>query len=202
MKILVVECMQEISSFNPLPSGYENFQVLRGADMFDQRGRNQAIGGALAVFDARPDVEVIPAVSARSGSAGLLSAEGWKKLSTEVMDAVRAKIDQADAIYFSLHGAMGADGELDPEGWLLSETRALAGNKPMVISLDLHGILTDRMLRQVDGLAIYWTYPHVDFADTGRRAAELLLRLIDRPAKPTVARIVIPALVRGDELIT
>ena len=31
---------------------------------------------------------------------------------------------------------------------------------------------------------------------------ELLLRLIDRPAKPTIARVVIPALVRGDELIT
>jgi microcystin degradation protein MlrC len=58
------------------------------------------------------------------------------------------------------------------------------------------------MLRQIDGLAIYWTYPHVDFFDTGRRAAALLLRLIAQPAKPTIARVVIPALVRGDELIT
>jgi microcystin degradation protein MlrC len=202
MKILVVECMQEISSFNPLPSGYEDFHILRGEEIYQQRGRNQAIGGALAVLDARPDIEVVPAISARAGSAGLLSAAGWHRLSTEIMDAVRQNIDQIDAIYFSLHGAMGADGELDPEGWLLSETRALAGTKPMVISLDLHGILTDRMLRQVDGLAIYWTYPHVDFADTGRRAAELLLRLIDKPARPTIARVTIPALVRGDELIT
>ena len=201
-RILVVECMQEISSFNPLPSEYENFHILRGNAMYEQRGRNQAIGGALSVFDARRDVAVVAAISARSGSAGLLSAAGWHRLSSEIMDAVRANIDRVDAIYFSLHGAMGADGELDPEGWLLEQTRALAGNKPMVISLDLHGILTDRMLRQVDGLAIYWTYPHVDFADTGRRAAELLLRLIDRPAKPVIARVVIPALVRGDELIT
>jgi microcystin degradation protein MlrC len=28
-----------------------------------------------------------------------------------------------------------------------------------VISLDLHGILTDRMLRQIDGVAIYHTIP-------------------------------------------
>jgi len=201
-RILIVECMQEISSFNPMLSGYENFHILRGDEIYQQRGRNQAIGGALSVFEARRDLEVVPAISARSGSAGLLAAPGWRKLSTEIMDAVRAKISQVDAVYFSLHGAMGADGELDPEGYLLSETRKLAGNKPMVISLDLHGILTDLMLRQVDGLAIYWTYPHVDFANTGRRAAELLLRLIDKPAKPTIARIVIPALVRGDELIT
>jgi microcystin degradation protein MlrC len=131
-----------------------------------------------------------------------MSAAGWHRLSADIMDCIRAKIDQADAVYFSLHGAMGADGELDPEGYLLKETRARAGKKPIVISLDLHGILTDRMLRQIDGLAIYWTYPHVDFFDTGRRAAELLLRLIDKPVKPTIARVVIPALVRGDELIT
>jgi type I restriction enzyme M protein len=29
-RILVAECMQEISSFNPLPSGYENFRIERG----------------------------------------------------------------------------------------------------------------------------------------------------------------------------
>ena len=98
---------------------------------------------------------------------------------------------------------MGADGELDPEGHLLTEIRRMAGpDMPIVISLDLHGILTDRMLRQIDGLAIYHTYPHVDFADTGKRAARLLLRLLRGGVRPVIARVVIPALVRGDELIT
>jgi hypothetical protein len=93
---------------------------------------------------------------------------------------------------------MGADGELDPEGWVLREVRALAGAQvPIVMSLDLHGILTDRMLRQVDGLTIYHTYPHVDFADTGARAAKLLLKLMAGGVKPTIARVTIPALVRG-----
>ena len=113
------------------------------------------------------------------------------------------KLDGVDGIYVSLHGAMGADGELDPEGHLLGEIRRMAGpDIPIVISLDLHGILTDRMLRQIDGLAIYHTYPHVDFADTGKRAAHLLLRLMRGGIRPVIARVVIPALVRGDELIT
>src|SRR5438876_9325354 len=183
--------MQEISSFNPLPSGYENFHILRGDSVYQQRGRNQAIAGALSVFEHAQGVEVVPAISARSGSAGLLSVAGWHKLSTEIIDHVRTRIDQVDAVYFSLHGAMGAECDLDPEGWLLEQTRAMAPGKPIVISLDLHGILTDRMLRQIDGLAIYWTYPHVDFFDTGRRAAELLLRLMDTDVKPVIARVVI-----------
>lgn len=202
-RILIVECMQEISSFNPIPSGYDSFHVERGEELYAQRGLNTSIGGALQVFEARGDVTVVPAYGARAGSAGLLSAEGWARLSGELLAAVAAALRDVDGIYVSLHGAMGADGELDPEGRLLAEIRRLAGPAvPIVISLDLHGILTDRMLRQIDGLAIYHTYPHVDFADTGARAASFLLKLLNGTVRPVLARVVIPALVRGDELVT
>ncbi|MBP0438375.1 M81 family metallopeptidase [Tianweitania sediminis] len=202
-RILIVECMQEISSFNPVQSGYENFDVERGEELYRQRGRNTAVGGALSIFEADPTIQVVPAYAARAGSAGLLSATGWTRLRDEMMAAVRDGLQDIDGIYVSLHGAMGADGELDPEGEILTRVRELAGDAlPIVISLDLHGILTERMIRQVDGIAIYHTYPHVDFADTGARAARLLLDLLNGKRKPVIARCIIPALVRGDELIT
>jgi microcystin degradation protein MlrC len=202
-RILIVECMQEISSFNPVPAGYENFAVQRGEEIYRQAGLNSGIGGALAEFRRAPGVETVPVYSARSGSTGLLSAEGWAHLSQELVSAIAANVGNIDGVYVSLHGAMGADGELDPEGFVLTEVRRLVGpDVPVVISLDLHGILTDRMLRMIDGLAIYHTYPHVDFADTGARAARLLLRLIERQTRTVIARVIIPALVRGDELIT
>ena len=201
-RILLVECMQEISSFNQMPSGYEEFSVTRGPELLCQRGLNTGLGGAFEVFDAA-GIELVPTYSARAGSAGLLSAAGWKRLSGELVEAVAPAMNNIDGIYVSLHGAMGADGELDPEGWILTEVRRLAGpNIPIVITLDLHGILTDRMLKQIDGLSIYHTYPHVDFASTGARAAKLLLRLMAKPTRTTIARVVIPAIVRGDELIT
>ncbi len=202
-RILVAECTQEISSFNPVPSQYESFRVARGEEMREQEGLNTALGGALPVLrDA--GMEPVLAISAKAGSAGILSAQGWERLSRELLAAVETALQSGlDGVYFSLHGAMGAEGELDPEGYLLAETRRMVGERtPIVISLDLHGILTDRMLRQVDGLAAYHTYPHVDFADTGRRAAELLVRVMTQPIRPVIARVTIPALVRGDELIT
>jgi microcystin degradation protein MlrC len=102
-----------------------------------------------------------------------------------------------------MHGAMGADGELDPEGNLLERVREILGPRvPIVISLDLHGIFTERMARHIDAVAIYHTYPHVDFADTGERASKLLLRILDGGLKPVIGRVVVPCLVRGDELIT
>ena len=201
-RILIAECMQEISSFNPLPSQHENFRIEEGEAMLAQRGLNTAVGGALAVFAAR-GVEVVPAISARAGSAGLLSAPGWAQLSAQFIAAVERCAEGADGVYLSLHGAMGAEGDLDPEGTLLEAVRGIVGPRvPIVISLDLHGIATRRMLRVIDGFALYWTYPHVDFADTGERAARLLFRLISGAPSPAIVRVVIPALVRGDELIT
>lgn len=201
-RILIAECMQEISSFNPLPSDYENFSIQRGEELFSQRGQNTSVAGALSVFEAS-EAEVVPSFGAKSNSAGPLSAAGWERLSAEFLEAVSANLGEIDGVYLSFHGAMGAQNELDPEGHLLAQVRKLVGSEmPIVISLDLHGILTDRMLRQVNGLAIYHTYPHVDFADTGARAARLLLRLIAEDIRPVIARVVIPALVRGDELVT
>ncbi len=195
--------MQEISSFNPLQSGYDNFHIERGTQMLAQEGLNTSLGGAITVFRQK-GLEPVWSIGARAGSAGLLSAAGWKRLSAEVLESVaKQAATGVEGVYFSLHGAMAADGELDPEGYLLTETRRIVGpDIPIVISLDLHGILTDRMLRQINGVAIYHTYPHVDFASTGTRAAHILHRLVTTKVRPTIARVVIPTLVRGDELIT
>ncbi|MBI1777740.1 MAG: M81 family metallopeptidase [Proteobacteria bacterium] len=203
--ILIAECAQEISSFNPVPSEYTNFTVVRGDEIIQRhRDQNTSIAGALGVFKERADdIRVVPTYAATAYSAGMLSKKGFAKLSDELLAAIRAKAKGAAALYFSLHGAMGADGELDPEGNLLERAREILGPRiPIVISLDLHGILTERMLRHIDGVVIYHTYPHVDFADTGQRAARLLLRILDRAIKPVISRVVVPCLVRGDELIT
>jgi microcystin degradation protein MlrC len=203
LKILIAECTQEISSFNPLEAGFEDYFIETDDAFFRHRGLNSAIGGALSVFDQRADVEVLPTLAARAPSTGILAAASWKTLADTLLGAILPHAGKVNAIYFSLHGAMGAVGEPDPEGYLLTEVRQAFGNDiPLVISLDLHGILTDRMIRQIDGLAIYQTYPHHDFADTGRRAALHLLDIYDRKLKPVIARVTVPLLARGDECIT
>lgn len=202
MRILVAECTQEISSFNPLQSEYSDYAIDLGDTLANRRGLNTHIGGALSVFDKRADVDIVWTISARAPSTGPLSAPGWAQLRDQILGEILPHAGKVDAIYFSLHGAMGAVDEPDPEGALLEAVRKAFGDLPMVISLDLHGILTDKMLRQVDGLTIYQTYPHVDFADTGARAARLLLDIVDRGLKPVIARVKVPLLARGDECIT
>jgi microcystin degradation protein MlrC len=202
-RILIAECYQEVSSFNPTPSAYENFFIQHDKELLGERRKNTAIGGVLAVLERRTDVEVVPAILAQADSAGLLSSEGWARLSSEVLSAIARNLDGIDGILFSMHGAMAANGELDPEGALLERLRGMVSPRlPIVIAVDLHGIVTERMLRQIDGLAAYHTYPHVDVSDTGARAAALLLKILDEGLTPVIGGIRVPALVRGDELIT
>ena len=203
-RILIAECKQEVSTFNPHPSGYGDFGVRRGHELLDyHRTVRNEIGGALSVFDEAPDVALVPAYSAFFiTSGGTLAKPDWERIASEFLEEIR-KAPSVDGVYFCMHGAMASEEELDPEGWLLAETRKILGESiPIVVSLDLHGILTDRMVEHSDAIVAYHTYPHVDFFETGQRAARLLLRILAGEVKPVTAKVAIPALVRGDELIT
>jgi len=203
-RILIAECKQEVSTFNPVLSGYEDFTLRHGQSILDyHRLVRSEVGGALSVFDATPGVELMPTCSAHFiTSGGTLADAAFERLAGELLSSIKAA-PEVDGVYFSLHGAMATQSVGDPEGWLLEETRKIVGEKaPIVISLDLHGILTDRMLEQSDAAVAFHTYPHVDFFGTGERAARLLLRIVAGEVKPVTAKVTVPALVRGDELIT
>ena len=59
-KILVVDCEQEISSFNPLPSRYEDFTILRGRALFDAHAdADTCIRGFRDVLGQREDLELV-----------------------------------------------------------------------------------------------------------------------------------------------
>lgn len=207
-KILIGECKQEVSTFNPVPSSYDDFEVGWGQAIIDfHRGLNSEIAGALDIFEAAGSVTLVPTYSARARtSGGTLAQAAFERIRREFGEAVRQAVDEAgqiDGVYLSLHGAMSAAGEDDPEGLLMADVREIVGEDvPLVISLDLHGIVTDRMLTHADAVVAFHTYPHIDFATTGERAARLLLRIMAGEVRPVMAFVPIPALVRGNELIT
>ncbi len=206
-RILIAECKQEVSTFNPNMSGYEDFGIRFGQEIVDyhETVRNE-IGGALEVFRGVPGIELVPSFSAFFiTSGGTLADSAWTRISKEFLAAIRdaAATGPLDGVYFCMHGAMATETELDPEGFLLRESRKILGEEiPVVVSLDLHGILTDRMVEHSDAIVAYHTYPHVDFFETGQRAARLLLKIMAGEAEPVTAKVAVPALVRGDELIT
>ena len=74
---------------------------------------------------------------------------------------------------------MVAENTEDGEGELLKRIRTIVGGAmPIVASLDYHANLTPDMASLATALVGYRTYPHIDMAVTGKRAAELLDRLL------------------------
>ncbi len=202
-KILIAECRQEVSSFNPILSHYDDFKILEGDQILELKSARQEIAGALNVFEKRSAIQIVPTYSAHSiTSGGLLAGDDFKRIAREFLQSIKAA-PPVDAAYFALHGSMVSEGEEDPEGFLLQESRKILGEAiPIVTSLDMHGILTDRMVKHSDAIVVFHTYPHVDFYETGERSAKLLLKILDDGVKPVTAKVEIPALVRGDELKT
>lgn len=100
-----------------------------------------------------------------------------------VVDLLGEALEQAlgqgiDAVYLDLHGAMVTEHLEDGEGDLLRRVRRLIGDDlPLIASLDLHANVTAQMTAHADALIAYRTYPHVDMAETGRRAARHLDKL-------------------------
>lgn len=202
-RILIASCEQEISSFNPVLGSYEDFRIERGDEVVEvNEGKGTTLRGAIDVL-REAGADIVPTYAAFACSAGPLADEPFERIAKEFLEALKPHAGQVDGVYFSLHGSMASPGELDPEGYLLEESRKILGEDvPIVISLDLHGVLTAKMCRHINGISMYHTYPHVDFVETGERAARLLLSIVRGEVKPAIARVPIPAIVRGTELVT
>jgi len=83
--------------------------------------------------------------------------------------------DDLDAVYLDLHGAMVVENFEDGEGELLRRVREITGpDLPVIVSLDLHANITAAMLEHATAMTIFRTYPHLDMAETGARAVELM----------------------------
>ena len=196
MKILIAGFQHETNTFAPTKASYQSFEqgegfppLARGIDILKLRDVNVPIGGFIKHAEAAGH-ELIPVIWAGASASAQVTQEAYERIVGEIVEAVKA--NSFDAIYLDLHGAMVAEHIDDGEGELLERVRAVVGTKmPVVASLDLHANVTDRMLRYADALLAYRTYPHVDMAQTGERAARVLETLTadKRPLKRVARRI-------------
>ncbi|MFI9627460.1 M81 family metallopeptidase [Streptomyces sp. NPDC052042] len=182
MRILVAGFQHETNTFSTTPATYDSFvngegfpALRRGEALHELEQVNIAMGGFLTAMRAY-DWDIVPVIWAAACPSGRVTRDAYERITGEILDAAQAV--RPDAIYLDLHGAMAAEHHDDGDGELLTRLRAIVGSDvPIVVSLDLHANVTERMLSTVDAAVGLRTYPHVDMAETGSRAAALLVRL-------------------------
>ncbi|HZS82196.1 MAG TPA: M81 family metallopeptidase [Stellaceae bacterium] len=184
-RIAVGGFQHETNTFAPQKATWEDFAradawppFLRGAQMIaGVAGYNIPVAGAIETLRAKGH-EIVPLCWCSAPPSSYVEEAAYEKVAGWMIEDLREK-GPFDGIYLDLHGAMVAEHLEDGEGELMRRIRSVAGERvPLVASLDYHTNMTRAMVEAATAMVGYRTYPHVDMAATGSRAAALLDRLL------------------------
>src|ERR1700722_18786208 len=184
-RIAVGGFQHETNTFAPQRATWDDFAradawpgYLRGPELFAAvAGYNIPIAGAVETLHALGH-ELLPLSWCSAPPSSYVDEEAYERVVGGILEDLAAA-GPLDGLYLDLHGAMVAVHLEDGEGELLRRIRALVGDRiPIVASLDFHTNMTPEMVRYSSAMVGYRTYPHIDMAETGSRAAQLLDRLI------------------------
>lgn len=176
MKILVGAIGHESNTFTPFLTRLEDFRPRYGQETLAPPIRHGAFGGIVATLQAHPDVVLAPSVTAHAMPGGVVERGAFETLKAALLEAAH----DVDGACIFLHGAMRAEGVDYAENDILTALRAKLGpDVPITIALDMHANIVAETARTVNAMVAYHTAPHDDTYETGAKAAEMLLHLLE-----------------------
>jgi microcystin degradation protein MlrC len=196
MRIAVGGILHETATFIRTPTTLRDFELgfglFRGQQVVERfQHANMCIGGFVQAAGTL-GFDVVPLLWGFAYPSGLVQRQAYEQLKGELLDGLR-RAGPVDGVLLDLHGAMVVEGIEDGDGDLIEAVRDLVGpNLPIAVTFDLHGNHTRRRVAAATAICGYDTYPHVDMAERGREAAEILVRTIRGEVQPTMALRQIP----------
>lgn len=211
MKILLGGFHQEINTFAPGTTTYEQFRAA-GSAMGDDMLRLAASN--VRYFDSRDALRAEYQEIVKAGgevvSGGYMLAQAGAIIEDHVLkDYIKSLFDTIernlplDGVFLVLHGAAQTTASEDPEGDIVKAVRDAVGERAVIaVASDLHSDVTPKWVENVNIICGYHTYPHVDIFETGCRAAKLGLRMLKEGLVPHMACVNIPMLIPPSEYTT
>lgn len=156
------------------------------------RGFDAALrpGGLAESWEAAPlvtrlrelvDLDLVELPVWEFGACGPLDGDDCRAVVAAIVGRLGAE-PPLDALVVLGHGAGRSTDDDDPDATVFEALRAAVGPEvPIVVVLDFHANLSDRMCAAVDVIVGYRTNPHVDIAQRLEEAAEHAVRLLDGP---------------------
>jgi microcystin degradation protein MlrC len=186
-RVLTARFMHETNTFSRVPT---DMAMIRRRDYHLEneipvafRGTRSAFGATFEAADKFGWTLVHP-VSANPNPSGIVTDDAFERITAMILDAVDAK-GPIDGALLHLHGAMVSDSHEDAEGEFLARLRRRLGPEvPVVVTLDLHANVTQRMADNTSALIAYRTYPHIDQHERAWQGAELLERAMQGEIRP------------------
>ena len=201
--IAVGGIQHETNVFGPYPATFDVFAardewppLSRGERMLAEvDGINLPVTGAIDRLRALGH-EVVPLLWCSATPSAQVTEDAFERISAMFLETLAST--PVDGVLLDLHGAMVCEHVADGDGELLRRIRHCVGaDTPIAACLDLHANISEQMVAEASVLEAYRSYPHVDMADTGARAADLLNLLLHHG----LARFPASAMRRSDFLI-
>jgi len=153
-------------------------------------------------MDATGPWQPVPILIASSFPAGPIEQATFEQVLALILASVEAALP-LDAAYICNHGAMTATHMFDPDGEIVTRVRQAIGAKArLVMTLDLHANISERMVAPCDIVIGYRTNPHVDMIERGEEAAFALRRMLAGLAAPKTAMVRLPLTPASVNLLT
>lgn len=186
--VLMANFHHETNTFSPVLTGFEEYKsraYALGEDVIGKyRGTRSEVGGFIDRLADCADVNLIGVIMADAQPSGPVTADFYRHVEDEMLKAIR-RTERVDALLLSLHGAMVTEESLDGEGDFLETLRKAVGpDVPIVATLDLHSIITDKKAKNADVLINYDEYPHTDMYECGWEAADITIRTLRGETAP------------------
>jgi microcystin degradation protein MlrC len=178
--IAVGGIQHETNVFGPYPATFDAFAardewppLCRGERMLEEvDGMNLPVTGAIDRLRALGH-DIVPLLWCSATPSAQVTEDAFERISAMLLETLAST--PVDAVLLDLHGAMVCAHVADGDGELLRRIRAAVGAAvPIAACLDLHANISEQMLAEASILEAYRSYPHVDMAETGARAADLL----------------------------
>src|SRR5215510_480733 len=189
------------------PAGDADFKSFEGdALLREARAAAPAIPMEAAAFvkamDATGPWEPVPILIAASYPAGPIEQATFERFLATMLVGLEAALP-LDAVYICNHGGMTATHMYDPDGEIVTRVRQAVGAKArIVMTLDLHANISERMVTPCDLVVGYRTNPHVDMIERGEEAAFALRRMLAGLAEPKTALLRLPLTPASVNLLT
>lgn len=164
------------ASLDAPPGQHPQTPTLCSAVITVGRERTQAWGWTL-----------VEGTAAWADPAGLVNRRTYEELRDEILGQLQDSLP-VDAVVLGLHGAMVADGYIDPEGDMLTRTRALVGPDILIgATLDPHSHLTKKRCAAADFFVAFKEFPHTDFVDCAESAWAIAKAALDSNVRPVMS---------------
>jgi microcystin degradation protein MlrC len=186
-RVLTARFMHETNTFSRVPT---DMAVIRRRDFHLDNEIPEAFRGTRSAFGATFEAAdkfgwtLVHPISANPNPSGIVTDDAFERVTGVILDAVDAK-GPIDGVLLHLHGAMVSESHEDAEGEFLARLRRRVGSDaPVVVTLDLHANVTQRMADSANALIAYRTYPHIDQYERAWQGAELLQRAMQGEIGP------------------